>query len=74
MTLKQRIAAAKTGTPRVNFFSDTVSELKKVTWLSRQEVIYLSVIVLLVTVAVGIVLGLVDFGFTQLINKLFLGA
>jgi len=74
MTLKQRIAAAKTGTQRVNFFSDTVSELKKVTWLSRQEVIYLSVIVLLVTVAVGIVLGLVDFGFTQLINKLFLGA
>jgi preprotein translocase subunit SecE len=57
----------------LNFFSDTISELKKVTWLSRREIIYLSGIVLLVTVVVGIFLALVDFGFTRLIEGVFIG-
>ena len=71
--MKQRTAIAKTGTPKLNFFSDTLSELKKVTWLSRREVAYLTGLVILVTVAVGVVLALVDFGFSELINGLFLG-
>jgi preprotein translocase subunit SecE len=71
--MKQRATAGKTGSgQRLNFFSDTISELKKVTWLSRREVIYLSCVVLLVTVAVGAFLGLLDFGFTQLISWGFL--
>ena len=70
--MKQRIAAAKTSTQRVNFFSDTLSELKKVTWLSRREVMYLTGLVILVTIAVGVVLALVDFGFSELINRLFI--
>jgi preprotein translocase subunit SecE len=76
MAMKQRAAAAKTAKtsgPRVNFFTDTISELKKVSWLSRREVIYLSSLVLLVTVVVGIFLALVDFGFTRLVNGVFLG-
>jgi preprotein translocase subunit SecE len=72
--LKQRAAASKTGGgTKLNFFSDTISELKKVTWLSRREVIYLSGIVLLVTVVVGVLLALVDFGFTRLIEGVFIG-
>jgi preprotein translocase SecE subunit len=72
--MKQRATAGKTGSGhKLNFFSDTISELKKVTWLSRREVIYLSCVVLLVTVAVGIVLALVDFGFTRLIEGVFIG-
>jgi preprotein translocase subunit SecE len=72
MVMKQR-ATPKTSRQKVNFFSDTISELKKVTWLSRREVIYLSGLVLLVTVIVGVFLALIDFGFTRLINGVFLG-
>ena len=54
------------------FFSDTVAELKKVTWLSRREMIYLTGLVLIVSIAAGIVLGLFDLGFTQLIERVFL--
>jgi preprotein translocase subunit SecE len=72
--LKQRAASTKTGSgKKLNFFSDTISELKKVTWLSRREVLYLSSIVLLVTIVVGIFLALVDFGFTRLIEGVFIG-
>ncbi len=72
--LKQRAAVSKTSSvSKLNFFSDTLSELKKVTWLSRREVIYLSGIVLLVTIVVGIFLALVDFGFTRLIEGVFIG-
>lgn len=72
--LKQRAASTKTGSgAKLNFISDTINELKKVTWLSRREVIYLSSIVLLVTIVVGIFLALVDFGFTRLIEGVFIG-
>jgi preprotein translocase SecE subunit len=71
--MKQRSTATAKGTARLNFFTDTIAELKKVTWLSRREVTYLSGLVLLVTVAVGLVLALVDFGFTRLVNQVFLG-
>jgi preprotein translocase subunit SecE len=71
--MKQRPVPAKSSKTKVNFFSDTISELKKVTWLSRREVIYLSGLVLLVTVIVGVFLALVDFGFTRLIEGVFIG-
>jgi preprotein translocase SecE subunit len=73
MVTKQRGTSPKTASARVNFVADTISELKKVTWLSRREVIYLSGLVLLVTVVVGLALALVDFGFTRLIEGVFLG-
>ena len=71
--MKQRTVPAKSSKTKVNFFSDTISELKKVTWHSRREVIYLSGLVLLVTVIVGVFLALVDFGFTRLIEGVFIG-
>ena len=53
-----------------NYISETIAELKKVTWLSRRDLLYLSGIVLLVTVAVGVILGSIDFGFSKLIQFL----
>ena len=73
MVMKKSATAAKSSGTRVNFISDTISELKKVTWLERREVIYLSSLVLLVTVVVGVFLALVDFGFTRLVETVFLG-
>ena len=63
----------KRSRPRFRFIRETIAELKKVVWLSRREVIYLTGLVLLVTIVVGLILGIIDYGFTRLINELFLG-
>ncbi len=73
MTTKPTGTTTKRRNAIANFFSDTIAELKKVTWLSRREVIYLTGLVLAVSIGAGIILGVIDFGFTQLIEKLFLG-
>ncbi|MFC1916089.1 preprotein translocase subunit SecE [Chloroflexota bacterium] len=58
---------------RFRFIGETIAELRKVVWLSRREVIYLSTLVLIVSVIAGIILGAVDYGFTGLVEKVFLG-
>ena len=58
---------------RFRFIGETIAELKKVVWLTRREWVYLTVLVLIVSITVGLVLGVIDYGFTNLINKLFLG-
>lgn len=71
--MKNRSATVKRTSPRFGFFADTIAELKKVVWLKwPQEVLYLTGLVLLVTVVVGVVLGVIDFGFSQLVDKVFL--
>jgi preprotein translocase subunit SecE len=54
------------------FLEDIFSELKKVTWPTRQETAYLTTVVIIVAVAAGIVLGLVDIIFSWLIDQLLL--
>lgn len=58
---------------RFRFIGDTLAELKKVTWLTRRETAYLTGLVLLVAVTVGIVLGLIDLGLSGLVNTFLLG-
>ena len=67
------MVTAKRRGSRFRFIGDIIAELKKVVWLSRREAIYLTGLVLIVAIATGAVLGGIDFGFTQLIEKLFLG-
>ncbi len=69
--MAHRISAPKRN--RLRFIGDIIAELKKVVWLSRREVIYLTGLVLIVSAAAGIFLGAVDFGFAGLIDKLFIG-
>ena len=64
---------AKRSGSRFRFIGETIAELKKVVWLTRREAAYLTLLVLIVAVTVGLVLGVIDYGFTNLINKLFLG-
>ena len=59
---------------RFRFISETIGELKKVTWLTRREVAYLTFVVLVVAIVAGLVLGAVDYGFTQLVNEVFVGS
>ncbi len=60
--------------PRFQTVKGVFAELKKVSWPSRQEAIRLSLIVIAVCVAVGIVLGLFDYGFAELFTKVLIGA
>ncbi len=55
------------------YVGEIISELKKVVWLTRQEVMYLTVLVLIVTIIFAIVLGSLDYGFAGLVDKVFLG-
>jgi len=64
---------ATTRRARLRFFTEIITELKKVVWLSRREVIYLSTLVLIISVAAGLLLGAIDFGFSALVEKGVLG-
>jgi preprotein translocase subunit SecE len=52
--------------------SEIWSELKKVTWPTRDETAYLTMVVIVVAVAVGIVLGGIDIFFNWLIDQVLL--
>lgn len=59
-------------TTPVNFLKETRDELKKVVWPTRDEVIRLTGVVILVSVIVGLFLGGADFILTKLIGLLVL--
>jgi preprotein translocase subunit SecE len=58
---------------RFSFISEIIAELKKVVWLTRREAAYLTFMVLIVAIIVGLILGGFDYGFTHLVDKFFLG-
>jgi preprotein translocase subunit SecE len=58
---------------RFKFIGDTITEMKKVTWLTRREALYLTGLVLLVAVSVGVVLGLLDLGLSEIVTRFLLG-
>ena len=72
--MTQRSTTAKRSGGRLRFFSDILAELKKVVWLTRREAAYLTALVLIVAVIVGVILGVVDYGFTRLVDEIFLGS
>ena len=71
--MTQRSATAKRSGSRFRFLSDTIAELKKVVWLTRREIAYLTAMVLIVAIIVGIILGIFDYGFTKLVDDIFIG-
>ena len=64
---------AKQSRSRFRAISEIIAELRKVVWLSRREAAYLATLVLIVAVIVGLILGAIDYGFTALVDKLFIG-
>jgi len=52
------------------FLRETRSELRKVTWPSRQEATNLTVIVIAVTLTMAASLGLIDYLFSKLFGLL----
>lgn len=54
----------------VAFLRETQDELRKVTWPTRAEVIRLTGVVIVVSLAVGIYVGGLDFIFTQMLQSI----
>lgn len=52
------------------FVSDTIAELKKVTWPTRRETIRLTVIVIVISLIIGLYLGIIDILLAKLLEIL----
>jgi len=52
----------------VRFFKDTKSELKKVIWPTKQQMVNNTLTVLLFCLVIGIIIWLVDFGLTKVLE------
>jgi preprotein translocase SecE subunit len=71
--MTQTKTSKRSGPRLFTYIGEIVNELRKVVWLSRREAAYLTVLVLVVSIAAGIVLGALDYGFSGLVDKVFLG-
>jgi len=70
---KSQAPATQPKKRRFTFFSDIIGELRKVVWPTRQETIRLTLIVLGLCIVMGVILGAVDYGFSELVAKVLLG-
>lgn len=52
------------------FFKESKAELKKVVWPTKQDVISSVKVVIISTIIMAVVLGLLDFGFTEAFRAL----
>ena len=66
--MKSQAAVKKPSKERFKFISDIVAELRKVTWPTRAEALRLTGLVIAFTLAVAIILGVIDYGFAKLIK------
>lgn len=71
--MKGRSPTPKSKKSRFRFVGETIGELKKVVWPTRQEALRLTIMVLAVCLTVGLILGAIDYGFTELLTKVLLG-
>ena len=54
----------------LQFFRETVGELKRVVWPTREQTTRLTILVIIISITVGILLGIVDLGFGRLFRFL----
>jgi len=54
-------------TPITGFFRESLAELKKVHWPTREQTTQMTIVVIIFSIATGIVLGGLDFVFAQLV-------
>lgn len=62
-------AIVKTASNRFKYIAGIWAELKKVVWLSRKEVAYLTTLVLIVAIIAGALLWAIDLGLTAIVEK-----
>jgi len=71
--LRQPVAAARRRLFRWQFLAEVWGELQKAEWPTRQEGMRLTGIVIAISIAVGLVLGGIDFLFSILARTAFGG-
>jgi preprotein translocase subunit SecE len=54
----------------ISYLGEVRLELTKVTWPKREEIIRLTLVVILISTIVGIYVGVLDLGFTKLLELL----
>jgi len=57
---------------RPQILVDVITELRKVVWPSRPDVIHLTIVVVIVTLILGAILGAIDIGFGYIIDEALL--
>ncbi len=57
----------------IRFLQESVAELSKVTWPSRETTIQYSVIVVISVAVFTTFFGLIDFGLSELVTTIFIG-
>ena len=57
---------------RPRFIVDIITELRKVVWPERGDVVHLTIVVVIVTLMIGAFLGAIDIGFGWLIDRTLL--
>jgi len=57
----------------VRYFGEVIGELRKAVWPTRQETRRLTVMVIIISIAVGAFLGALDLSFTRLVDLFFGG-
>lgn len=70
--MMKRPAIRRKKRPGLSFFKDIIAELRKVVWPTRREAVRLTILVIIISAVVGLALGAVDLGFTQL-SRVVLG-
>ena len=53
-----------------HFVGETISELRRVTWPSRQETMRLTIMVITIAAVMGVILGVVDLLFSRVMDVL----
>ena len=57
---------------RPRWLMDIMSELRKVTWPTRQTTAHLTVVVIVISILCGVLLGAADLGFSWLVERTIL--
>ena len=73
--MRREAIAGRRHAPRLSrvasYFREVMSELKKVVWPTRQETRRLTLMVLAIAGAVGVLLSVIDYGFTNLFRAIW---
>ncbi|MCX7928395.1 MAG: preprotein translocase subunit SecE [Patescibacteria group bacterium] len=54
----------------INYFHEVKTELKNVTWPNKENVVKLTITILIFSAIVGLYVGLLDLGLTKLLEML----
>lgn len=69
--MQSQIASRIPNIAPVQFVKEVITELKKVTWPTRDETVKLTAVVIAISVIVGIFIGSLDYAFVSITSLLF---